>query len=435
MLRSNSLLCLWHGDLLMKPTAKDQLKTANSLYREGRFGDAEEVYLKVGGIEPKDTAILMRLGEIALWKNRAEEAAHYFKEVLHNAPGLQKRWPFNIQLKAALAMAYYRQNRFPEAAQCFHEAAGPVSLGPFRDLKALGNQLALFGDQTPYGVEGPETTQIPFTVTDPLPVAEVSINGCKPVPFFIDTVGAEIILDPVFAEEIGAERAGVMAGEGGGTQGSIGVGKVDRMMIGDFTIKNLPIHILDMKAFASVFDGLPVKGIIGTRLLMQFLGTIDYVNACLILSRKTPEVQIDTKTTKVIPFWLVQTHYMVTWGTVNGKGPMLFFVDTGLAGIGFTAPEATLREAGIVVDWSQAQKSVGAFGETDGVNISVERLTLGTGTDEVVGHQVPGVVLKKPVEVLGNRFGFHIGGLVSHQFFRNYALTIDFVGMRLILQG
>jgi hypothetical protein len=34
---------------------------------------------------------------------------------------------------------------------------------------------------------------------------------------------------------------------------------------------------------------------------------------------------------------------------------------------------------------------------------------------------------------LENRFGFRIGGIVSHGFFRPYALTFDFTGMQLLL--
>ncbi len=415
---------------MMKSDGKMLLETANSMYRDGRFTEAEAAYLQV---HERSAAVLARLGEIALYKNRPDEAERYFSEALQSSSWLQKRWPFNVQLKSSLAMTHYRRDCFPQAARYFHEAAGPVVLPPFRPLQAMAAQLALFGDQTPYLVETSETIRIPFVVTDPLPVIEVSINGSPPMPFFIDTGGAEVILDTALAGELGAVHAGTMAGEGGGTTGAMGVGKVDSLSLGNLVVKNVPIHMLDTKVFAPVFDGLPVKGVIGTRFLMHFLATIDYPNTCLILRSKT--ARIDVQNAKVIPFWLAQTHYMVAWGTVNGKGPMLFFVDTGLAGIGFAASESTLREAGIAVDWSKAEKSVGAFGESEGVTIAVDRLTLGSDDNEVVAYNLPGVALKKPVEVLGNRLGFRIGGLVSHQFFRTYALTLDFVGMNLILQS
>jgi predicted aspartyl protease len=359
---------------------------------------------------------------------------------MHYAPWLQKLWPFNIQLKTSLAMTYYRQDRFPEAARLAKEAAGPIPVGPFGEIKAIYKQLALFGQETPYVVEGPNETRVDFVITDPLPVIEVSVNGSKPLPFFIDTGGAEVILDKELAKEVRAELSGTMTGESAGPKGTIGLGKVDSMTIGEFVVENVPIHTLDTDPFAAVFGGLNVKGVIGTRLLMHFLGTIDYVNGSLILQRKTPanlqklEAQVDAGKVKAIPFWLIQTHYMVTWGTVNGKGPMLFFVDTGLAGNGFTAPESTLQEAGITVDWTKAREGIGGFGKAKEVDIVLDQLTLGTGSNEVVGHNVPGVALEQSPSILGDRLGFRIGGLISHQFFRNCALTFDFVGMRLILQ-
>jgi predicted aspartyl protease len=417
----------------MDTTLKAQLETANKFYREGQFVSAEQIYVELHKLEPQNTSVLARLGEIALLKNQPQEAEHYFKTALHHDSWLEKRFPFSTQLNASLALTYYRQNRFQEAAQFYKKAAGFVTVAPFKSLKSLGAQLALFDNCLPYVIEGAETTRIPFTLTDPLPVVQVSINGSEPLPFFIDTGGAEVIIDKALAAKVGAAHAGTLQGAGGGTQGNIGLGKVDSVTLGDITLNNVPVHIMDTQPFASVFDGMPVQGVIGTCLLMHFLATIDYINGCLILRRKTA-AQIETKTAKVIPFWLAQTHYMVAYGTVNGKSPMLFFVDTGLAGKGFSAPEATLQEAGIVPDWSKAGKGVAAFGVSDTVDIMVDRLTLGTGSNEIVAHNINGVIFKKPFGILGHTLGFWIGGVVSHQFFRSYALTLDFAQMKLILQ-
>lgn len=421
-------------------TVKAQLEVASAIYRDGRFTEAEAAYLKVQELDPKNATVLVGLGTIALWNNRLEQAEHYFKEATDFAPGTQKFWPFSIQLKTLLATTYYRQDRFLESAQLFKEAAGPVALGPLRDIKALGQHLALFGKEAPYIIEGHEETQVHFVTTDPLPVIELSVNGSKPLAFFIDTGGAEVVLDTALAKEVGAEISGTMTGESAGPKGRIGLGKVDSMTIGDWVINNVPIHTVDTDPFSAVFNGLNVKGVIGTRLLMHSLGTIDYVNGSLALRRASPanlqklEAQVDTQRVKVIPFWLIQTHYIVAWGTVNGKGPMLFLVDTGLAGKGFTAPGSTLQEAGITVDWTKGQEGVGGFGKVKGVDIVLNQLTLGTHPNEVVEHNVPGVALEKTLAVLGDRLGFQIGGLISHQFFRNYALTLDFRGMRLFLQ-
>jgi predicted aspartyl protease len=414
-------------------TAK--LAAAKGHFRNGNLMEAKQSYLQIQELDPQNSEVLTRLGEIALWKNQTEAAEHYFKSALEHGSWLAKKWPFNIPLHTALAMTYYRQDRFGEAAECFHRAAGRVVLPPFRDLQALGSHLALFNGQTPYGVEGVESTQIPFTVTDPLPVVQVSVNGSEPLPFFIDTGGAEVIVDRELAQKVGAVQAGSLRGEGGGTQGATGLGKVDSMVIGDMTIRNVPIHIMDTHHFAAVFDGLAVKGVIGTRLLMHFLATIDYRDGYFRLQPKSAGAMVETHSATVIPFWLIQTHYMVAQGSINGKTPMLMFVDTGLAGKGFSAEESVLREAGIGLDWSKEEKGAAAFGETTVLDITAEQVTLGNGQNQVLARHVPGVAFQKPFGILGHRLGFWIGGVVSHQFFRPYCLTLDFVDMRLILSG
>jgi hypothetical protein len=208
-------------------------------------------------------------------------------------------------------------------------------------------------------------------------------------------------------------------------------------IVPESTARGKPMKLLKCQP---ILNHPNVRGFICTRLLMHFLSTIDYSNESLIFRRKTLanlqklETEAEAQGVKEIPFWLIQTHYMVAWGTANGKGPMLFFVDTGLGGKGFTAPEPILQEAGITLDWTKAQEGIGGFGKDEVLDIVIDQLTLGTESDKVVERKVPGVVTKKPPSILGHQLGFQIGGLISHQFFRNYALTFDFVGMRLFLE-
>ena len=125
---------------------------------------------------------------------------------------------------------------------------------------------------------------------------------------------------------------------------------------------------------------------------------------------------------------------MVAWGAVNDLAPALFFVDTGLAGKGFTAPEAVMQEAGIPIDWNQAQEGVGGGGAVQVVDVIVDRLSLGSGENEIIEYNLAGSAFEQPPSILGDTLGFYIGGLISHQFFRDYSLTLDFTGMRLVLR-
>jgi hypothetical protein len=433
---------LFLGEPDMEPKLKAQFDVAEAVYREGKFSEAEAAYLKAKELAPENALILERLGEIALWNNRADEAERYLGEALRNKPWYENFWPLSSQLKYRLAMTEYRRDRFAQAAQYFREAAGPIAFGPLQELKALGQHTALFANETPYSIEGPAQSRVNFIVTDPLPVVQVSVNGSEPLYFFIDTGGAEVILDKALAERLGAKMAGAFTSPyAGQKEAETGLGRIDSLELGDYTIRNVPIHTLDITDPVSpAFNGLKITGAIGTRLLMHFLSTLDYANGALILRRVSPEnlqsleTQIAADGTKVIPFWLIDMHYILAQGTVNNQGPMLFFMDTGLAGKGFTAPEPVLQAAGIQVDWTKAVEGPNIGGKIKVTDFVVDRLTLGTGTNEIIEKDVPGRAIENSAPILGDQLGFRVGGLISHQFFRPYALTLDFTGMRLIVQ-
>lgn len=161
---------------------------------------------------------------------------------------------------------------------------------------------------------------------------------------------------------------------------------------------------------------------------------MDYPQGELILQRKSKgnlkrfEERAQVEKQIVVPFWMAQ-HYMVTWGIVNKSQPLLLFVDTGLAGVGFTSPESTLKEAGIKVQETQASEGIGEGGKIMSIPFEVEELALGDARE----RNLQGLYGVFP-PLLENAFGFRIGGLISHGFFRPYALTLDFTGMRYFLK-
>ena len=200
----------------VNPDAKLHLAVGDSLYQEGRFDEAEAAYLNALALAPGNAAALEKLGLISLWRNDTGEAENYFIDALNHTPWYRNFWPLNTNLKYHLGMTYLRQDRFEDLTQLFQEARGPVAIGPFRDLDAFGKQMALFGNESPYTIEGPDETRIDFVITDPLPVVEVSVNGSQPQNFIIDTGGMEVILDDDLAEQVGgiAPQCGVLGFEG-----------------------------------------------------------------------------------------------------------------------------------------------------------------------------------------------------------------------------
>lgn len=425
----------------MDSQTKDLVRQAGAAYRAGQFDDAAELYRQAHAIDPESPLILEQLGALALLGNQADEAVAYLEQAARNVSWPASLWPLDAQRKTRLAMAYYRQDRFADASRLFRQASGPIPVGPFRDLRTLADHTALFADRQPYRVEGPEQSRVPFVVTDPLPVLPVSVNGQEPAYFILDTGGAEVILDDGLAEEAGAEMAGAFSGTyGGDRKAQTGVGRVEAIRLGEITLTDVPIHTLDLDSVSSMYDGLEIRGVIGTRLLMRFLATIDYPKGELLLRRPSAENHqaLERRLAESggvqFPFWLADLHYMLAQGQVNDSEPMLFFVDTGLAGNAFSASEKTLEELGIEIDWTKAELGPGGGGMVKSAGFVVDRLALGSGTQQVVETGLPGVAIEGSVPVLGDALGFHVGGMISHAFFRHHALTLDFESMRLVIE-
>lgn len=76
-----------------------------------------------------------------------------------------------------------------------------------------------------------------------------------------------------------------------------------------------------------------------------------------------------------------------------------------------------------------ASERVGGGGTIRVVPFAIDELALGNAKERnltgVFGPFPPDLELSE---------GFRIGGIISHQFFRPYAVTFDFTGMRLFLR-
>lgn|GEM_PF-4724383 len=107
----------------------------------------------------------------------------------------------------------------------------------------------------------------------------------------------------------------------------------------------------------------------------------------------------------------------------------MFFVDTGAAGSGFIGTESFLREAGINPAEGKSAESVGGGGMMKFTTFRVAHLSLGSAQ----GIDIPGSFGQFPTSLEYGQ-GFRIAGIVSHAFFRPYALTFDFARMKLVLE-
>lgn len=395
--------------------ATSPLDRADELFKAGSFNEAEAIYAKEN---PAKTArAALRLGQIALFRNRLADAQRWLRIANDLTPD-------DATARKALADAYYRADDFPHAAPLLRAGGA----------EATAKKLESFGTTTPYVIEGPAESKVKFDQTDPLPVIRVKINGKDEVNFIIDTGAAEVVLDEEYAASLGVPDFGATTGTfAGGAKAPVHHGRIDSITMGDFVVKNVPVSLTSTKRFSAVAMGKPVSGILGTSALAHFLSTFDYPGGELVLRRRTKEnlKRVDEASAAskavVLPMFEAGDHFMVVWGRVNDSEPMLFFVDTGLAGGGFVCPQSTIEKAKIDVGDALSQ-GIGGGGAVKVAPFVVRELALGDAHEKGIN----GFSGAFPPS-LEYAHGFRIGGLISHGFFRRYAVTFDFDGMRLLL--
>jgi hypothetical protein len=129
-----------------------------------------------------------------------------------------------------------------------------------------------------------------------------------------------------------------------------------------------------------------------------------------------------------MPFWMASDHVIVARGRVNDAPPALLFVATGVASR-FACAESTIEQAALSLNRQGSIVPAVARG-TRMVAFVVNDLYLG----EARRQNVSGLAGAFP-PVLEHVYGFRIAGLISHQFFRPYAVTFDFAGMQIFLSG
>jgi len=404
------------------PGAEATMEYATRLLEAGRFERSREVVSSLldNGDRPPDAMHLA--ARLAYYMGDYDSAGRLFTEVLETDPQ-------NARAALGLVMTHYQTNEFDQGA------ALPDELFAGRSLAHRDIMRAMDGTE-PYRVcwsDGPKA-EVPFLDVDPLPVVEVEING-RSIFAIIDTGADMFVLDTEIAREMGMETVASMpAMFAGGMQGELGFSVADSLRLGGVTLRNVPVSMLPTTPLS--LTDRTIGGIIGVGILKQFLSTMDYPGSRLVLRARSAAAVAAFRAAEAgrivedVPFYLSSTHFLLTHGSLNGHGGLLFHVDSGLAGVpSFGAPEETLVYLGIPVPETAVREDVigGGGGGFAVGEFDIDELGVGSLVREDLvgsfGGQPPGSYWMA---------GFIIDGLVSHNFLRDYAWTLDFDGMRMI---
>jgi predicted aspartyl protease len=423
-----AVLCSLAGEASAQATTSE-IESADQLFKAGKFAEARELYEQIVAQSPNDDSAILQLGRIALLSNKLDEALDWLRRALALDPS-------DTDAPILLAEAYYRRDDFQKAAAALNGidvATNKLIIEQYPTLNIA--KLESFKGQTPYELHGDgDTSRLKFAGTGPLPVVSVRVNGGEEVSFFIDTGGSEVGLDTDFAKELGLPNFGKVQGTfSGGEQAEVGQSRIEQLTLGDWTVNNVPVMTLPFRQLSAGLGVKRIDGVIGTTLFYHFLATLDFPNGELVLCRKTPEslaafLAEPSGKSVAVPIWMASDHFMVGWGRVETLPPTLLFVDTGLAGGGAKLAEPIIKEAGIKLEEDKAYSGAGAGGTLKIVPYTVSRLSFG----DIEEENVPGLYDGPfPWE---NTFGFHLAGMMGHDFFKPYAVTFDFATMQIFLR-
>jgi predicted aspartyl protease len=411
-------------------TIQSNADSAARLFEAGKFTEARDIYARIVAQDPKDHSAVLQLGRIALLADRLDDAQRWLEAAIALQPG-------DDDAKVMLAETFYRRDDFQKAAAALRGVEVGTNKLIIEQYPTLNvAKLESFKGETPYEVHGDgQSTRLKFLTAVSLPVVSVRVNGGDEVSFFVDTGGSEVGLDTDFAKELGLPHFGDVQGTfAGGEQAKVGQSRIESLKLGDWTVRNLPVMTLPFRQLSAGLGVKRIDGVIGTTLFYHFLATLDFPRGELVLRRKNAE-SLKTFTAEssgdsvAVPFWMASDHFMVGWGRVETLPPSLLFVDTGLAGAGVKLAEPVIKEAGIKLEEDKASEGAGAGGTLKIVPYTVRQLSFGDLREDNVAGLYDGPF---PWE---NTFGFHLAGMVGHDFFKPFAVTFDFETMRIFLMS
>ena len=386
---------------------------AEKLLRANRLAEAEEAFAGEAAAQPRNPFPALALGHIALMHDDLKRARGLLTEAVTRDPRCR-------DAHELLAEAHYRRDDF-DAAAPHEEAAGNG---------AIAAKLRSFAGRRPYAIQGPDVVRLPFVKTEPLPILTASVNGGPELRFLLDTGGGEVILDRAVARSIGVPLfGGKRQAFAGGKSAGVDQGTIDSLRLGELTVSNVPVNVLDVATLGASIGEPALAGIIGTVLLYRFLATIDYPGGALVLRRKGVAGPRPAPGAVELPLLMADDHFMLAEATLNDTAPLLCFVDSGLAGGAFTCPASTLKEAGIDVSKKPQGSGLGAGGKISFRLFDVTSLSMGGARRE----NLQGVLGPFP-PVLEYEYGVRIGGLISHGYLCAFAVTFDFEHMVLRLE-
>ncbi|NQW04115.1 MAG: aspartyl protease family protein [Acidobacteria bacterium] len=385
---------------------------ADTLWASGLFQEAEQRYQDALTLDPTDADALHGQGRaLAAQRQYAPALAAVRRAIASN--------PRESAYHYTLASILEETRQYQDAASALDRY---LILIPSRDesdmakwAAAQSSFLRSFGDRIPLEVTSlQEEYVLPFRVENDRVLVTGRLNGDHEVEFALDTGADQTTITPAVAARAGIRPTLTMQTAGVGSLGvgfrTLQVARIDELAIGDLRIRNVPSLIK-----SPALTEIPRQEGAGFNpLALGFSVEVDYGRNVITMARELEPADFPTH----LPMRMQRL--ATVRGMINGTTPVSFVLDTG-----GTALSVSRKVAGrLDVNPEIRQVPVRVYG-TSGWDrtaflfpyLDIE-LAPGVGTSQ---RSVVVLNLDAPSALLG----YEMGGIIGHQFLRDYVVRID----------
>ncbi len=413
------------------PTSSEVVSIhARALVFLGEFDDASATARRAISLKESNAEAHIALGEVHLAEWRLDAA----QTELERAAALSFTQPDPFFLLASL---YARRKLYPLAADNL-EIYYRIMKGdkmPFRRPGASGEgKIGVWramGGRTPFVVEGDAvaTTVSMHRAKSGLYLVKVKPNGGKGEWFDIDSGSESVLISHSLMRKLGLETISTTSVTGiGGKVVRSRTAILDSLTLGDFTIRNIPVEV--MESFPK-HKGKSVSGRIGQSFLREFIVTMNFParTFTLELPRRQLQDQAEGKGRRrpSLKHTIPMRYPSITMGTWEEAETVPFLWDTGA---GLSVLDARLFGSNLSLPAMQKKTRRGKDGTGEIIAYRKMAAPSRVRIDDLTFSIQPTVLDLRLI----NRRTPYLGGILGADAMQDYLVTFDYFRGEIRLQ-
>lgn len=380
----------------------------DALWATGLFDEADTAFRGALDAAPESSRARFGTARSLATRTRLDDA-------LNEALAAAAVSPRDAEVQALVGHIYERLQRFDEAADAYErytallpnpdDTMAGVFLAKIRHLRSFNGRVPLLVDAE----TATRAHRVQFKLVNKKIVMQGRLNGAA-VEFVLDTGSERTGISAATARRTGVSpvTSTLTAGVGVAAFRRLDLGSADRIEIGTFRIRNVPVSIRNVgrgalprwqsETFSPVALGLSV--------------VVDYQRREVTLARSLPDGDADFR----LPMRV--NRLPMVRGLLNATHPAYFVVDTGGELISISAETASalaMRPARRIPlrVYGMSGLDADAF-LLPGVDLDFDAIEYRKVGLAVLNLRAPSVLL-----------GFQLGGIVGHKFLGDYRVSMD----------